>query len=115
MRDAALQRSMTEVQKARPGYGFPRWHHRRFSVTSHANAAFLSRFSGTDCLGVFGGSFRERSYNGSLIIIKFNPGGAVEINSAVFPTFRGEEFSFSLTSSGSRTYTPGQGEPLITA
>lgn len=84
-------------------------------LTSQANAAFVGTFSGNDCAGEFGANFGACSYNGSPIIIKFNTGGAVEINTTDFPTITGAEFSFSPTSSGTWTYTPGEGDPLITA
>lgn len=85
------------------------------AINQHANAAFIDTFSGNDCSGVFGQGFGNCSYNGSPIIIKFNTDGAVEINSALFPTITGNEFSFTPTASGTWTYTPGPGDPLITA
>lgn len=84
-------------------------------MNHQADAALITTMQGNDCSGVFGQGFGNCAYNGSPIIIKFNTGGAVEINSALFPTVTGAEFSFSPTASGTWTYTPGAGDPLITA
>ena len=48
------------------------------------------------------------------VIIKFNANGSVnEVNSDLFPTISGDEFSFTFTSSssGSWLYTPGTSDP----
>ncbi len=98
-----------------------------------ANAAFIAAFDGNDCAGVFGQSFSECTVpadpengisNASPIIIKFNFNdngslGLVEINSALFPSIDGSEFSFSFGTGGSGTgtwtYTPGAGDPAVLA
>ena len=81
-----------------------------------AKAALIGTFDGNDCSGVFGQGFGNCAYNGSPIIIKFNIGGATEINSAFFPTVNGSEFAFSGSgATGTWTYTPGAGDPVITA
>jgi hypothetical protein len=104
-----------------------------FAALAPAHAGFISTTSGNDCAGVFGGSFGACTVpadpaNGipsaSPIIIKINFGddgsvGVVEINSALFPTVDGSEFSFSFgaggTGTGTWTYTPGAGDPAILA
>ena len=83
---------------------------------------------GNDCSGVFGQGFEncripaEYDPNRSPIIIKFNFNdngslGQVDINSALFPTITGNEFSFVFgsggTGTGTWTYNPGAGDPLI--
>lgn len=84
-------------------------------MTSQANAAFIETISGNDCAGVLGIPFSACEYNGSPIIAKFDADGSVEINSALFPTITGAEFSFtSFGSTGTWTYTPGEGDPVIT-
>ena len=85
------------------------------AMSHQADAALIATIDGNDCSGVFGQGFGNCAYNGSPIIIKFNTGGAVEINTALFPTITGAEFSFSPTASGTWTYTPGAGDPVITA
>lgn len=82
-----------------------------------AKAALLATYEGNDCAGVFGANFNSCAYQGSPIIIKFDADGTAEINSALFPTITGREFSFTGLDSGSGTwtYTPGEGDPLITA
>ena len=104
-----------------------------FAALTPARAGYISTFTGNDCAGVFGSGFSACSVpadpaNGipssSPIIIKFNFGddgsiGVVEINSAMFPTVDGSEFSFTFdsggTGTGTWTYTPGAGDPAILA
>ena len=79
-----------------------------------------------DCSGVFGQGFANCKIpskfdpNESPIIIKFNFSdgvpGAIEINSGLFPTIDGSEFSFDFTGDGATgtwTYNPGAGDPGI--
>ena len=82
-----------------------------------AQAALIGTFDGNDCAGAFGANFGSCTYNGSPIIIKFDANGSTEINTALFPTITGGEFSFTGLSSGTGTwtYTPGAGDPVITA
>ncbi|PZO14094.1 MAG: hypothetical protein DCF26_15735 [Burkholderiales bacterium] len=87
-------------------------------VTS-AQAALVGTYEGNDCSGVFGQGFSNCSYNGSPVIAKFDvngqgTGGSWTINSALFPTVTGNEWTFGFGSTGSWTYTPGAGDPLIT-
>ena len=86
-------------------------------VAAPAQAALIGTFEGNDCAGAFGSSFGSCTYNGSPIIIKFDANVTTEINSVLFPTVTGAEFSFTGLNSGSGTwtYTPGAGDPLITA
>ncbi len=87
----------------------------------------IQTFEGNDCSGVFN---RQTGFadckiparidpNESPIIIKFDvgTGGGLtfEINSALFPTIDGSEFNFTGTggASGTWTYTPGAGDPVI--
>ena len=100
-----------------------------------AGSPDTSSWAGNDCSGVFGQGFgnceipSQVDPNQSPIIIKFNFNengtlGQVEINSALFPTITGTEFSFNFsgggpgdgtdTGDGSWTYIPGAGDPLIT-
>ena len=92
-------------------------------------------WAGNDCSGVFGQGFANCRIPSQIdpgqspIIIKFNFNdngslGLIEINTALFPTIAGTEFSFNFsgggggdtgdTGDGSWTYTPGPGDPLIT-
>ena len=94
------------------------------AFSSIASADFIQTFSGNDCAGVFGQPFAECKIpanidpNETPIIIKFdfdpNTPETIEINSALFPTIDGSEFDFSGTGpTGTWTYTPGPGDPLI--
>jgi hypothetical protein len=117
-----------------------------FSVGAHAarilpvppfaaGSPDTSSWAGNDCSGVFGQGFANCDIpsqvdpNESPIIIKFNFNdngslGQIEINSGLFPTITGTEFTFNFsgggggdgpdTGDGSWTYTPGPGDPLIT-
>jgi len=101
--------------------------------TSAANAAFIDTYVGNDCAGVFGQSFancvapaapEQGVPNDTPIIIKvqFNENGTFdfEINSGMFPTIDGSEFSWDFgtdenSGTGTWTYTPGEGDPAISA
>jgi hypothetical protein len=91
------------------------------AFSSVASAALIGTTEGNDCAGVYGANFGECAIpanidpNETPIIIKFDIGGATEINSALFPTIDGTEFSFTGTggASGTWTYNPGDGDPLI--
>ena len=94
------------------------------AFSSIASADFIQTFDGNDCSGVFGQGFANCKIpanidpNQTPIIIKFDfdpqTPETIEINSALFPTIDGSEFDFSGTgSSGTWTYTPGAGDPLI--
>jgi hypothetical protein len=94
------------------------------AFSSMASADFIATIDGNDCSGIFGQGFAQcrvpAQYdpNQSPIIIKFDfgAGGAItpEINSALFPSITGSEFSFSSTGgTGTWTYTPGAGDPAI--
>ena len=88
----------------------------------------VTTISGNDCAGVFGNGFDNckvsSTYdpNESPVIIKFDDYankafGKLEINSSLFPTIDGSEFSFFIPfddgSVGTWTYTPGVGDPDI--
>lgn len=97
-----------------------------------ANAALIGTYEGNDCAGVFGPNFpncftpvvpdtdlTERSQ--IIIKINFNENGTrreVEIN-PLFGSIDGSEFSFTFgpngTGTGTWTYMPGAGDPVITA
>lgn len=97
-----------------------------------ANAALIGLYEGNDCGGVFGQSFpncftpvvpgtdlTERSP--IIIKINFNENGSfgeIEIN-PLFGSIDGSEFTFDFgedgTGTGTWTYTPGAGDPTITA
>src|SRR4029434_2705245 len=93
------------------------------AFSSIASADFIQTFEGNDCSGVFGQGFANCKIpanidpNETPIIIKFDFEGetpVIEINSALFPTIDGSEFDFSGTGpSGTWTYTPGAGDPVI--
>jgi hypothetical protein len=92
------------------------------AFSSIASADFIQTFAGNDCSGVFGQGFANCKIpanidpNESPIIIKFNIGGEIEINSALFPTIDGSEFDLNLDNGGATgtwTYTPGAGDPTI--
>ena len=84
-------------------------------------------FDGNDCAGVFGIPFANCKIPGNIdpdqspIVIKFNfddgTPGAVEINSGLFPSITGGEFSIVFLGdgpTGTWTYTPGPDDPGIT-
>jgi hypothetical protein len=101
---------------------------------------FVGTIGGNDCAGVFGKPFascaipNEPQYGaaaGSPIIIKFDAitikdngkdvitGYLIEVNTSLFPTITGAEFTITLNDpegkSGTWTYTPGDGDPIIQA
>lgn len=90
-----------------------------------ASASLIATIEGNDCAGAFGANFNEcrvpaqYDLNQTPIIIKFdfdpNTPQTIEINSALFPTIDGTEFSFTGTggASGTWTYNPGPGDPMI--
>jgi PEP-CTERM motif len=96
-----------------------------------AHAALIDTFEGNDCSGLFGQKFEECRVpedlsgvkGGTPVIIKFefNDDGDVTatfINSALFPSIDGSEFSFDFgddgnTGTGSWTYVQGVGDPEI--
>lgn len=91
-----------------------------------ASADFIRTISGNDCSGVFGQSFgnctipSQYDPDQSPVIIKFdrlnNGSFTTEINTDLFPSIDGSEFSFSFTGNGSTgtwTYTPGDDDPII--
>ena len=86
------------------------------AASGMASAAYVATFSGNDCSGVFGSGFANCTYDGSPVIAKydFGDGGGWSINSALFPTVTGSEWTFGSGSSGTWNYTPGLGDPLIT-
>lgn len=97
-----------------------------------ANAALIGEIDGNDCAGVFGPNFpncfapampEDGIPERTPIIIKINfnddgSWGEVEIN-PMFASIDGTEFSFTFgpdgTGTGTWTYTPGAGDPAITA
>lgn len=97
------------------------------SLTTVANASFIATIPGNDCAGEFGGSFNDCKISASFdpnqspVIIKFDVNGsgnaflAPEINTNLFPSIDGSEFSFTGTgSTGTWTYTAGPQDPIIT-
>ena len=87
-----------------------------------ADAALIATLDGSDCAGVFGERFGDCKIpsdydpNQSPVIAKFD--GEWEFNTSLFPTVDGSEWTFSAgplsTLTGSWTYTPGDGDPVIT-
>lgn len=96
-----------------------------FALAAPAQAAFIASYNGNDCAGVFGQGFANCKIpvavdpNQSPIIIKFgateNGLTDIEINSALFPSVDGSEFSFNIVdgNTGTWTYTPGVDDPNI--
>lgn len=86
-----------------------------------AESIHIATIEGNDCAGVFGRPFSlcsvPSTYDPSTspVIIKFNSDGTVsEINTELFPTITGDEFSFSFADQGKTgtwTYTPGTDDP----
>lgn len=86
-------------------------------MAAPAQANYVATFDGTDCSGVFGQGFANckiplaHDPEQSPVIIKFNftddkEIGNVEINTALFPTIDGSEFSITNNGAkGSWTYT----------
>ena len=96
------------------------------AFSSMASAALVDTIEGNDCAGVFGQGFSncvipsQYDPNETPVIIKFNFSGGDftvdEINSGLFPTIDGSEFSFTATGEGgigTWTYNPGADDPLI--
>lgn len=92
------------------------------AVASQARAEsfHIATIAGNDCSGVFGAGFTQCSIPSTFdpdmtsVIIKFNADGTVsEVNSELFPTISGSEFSFTFgeNGTGSWTYTPGGDDP----
>jgi hypothetical protein len=90
------------------------------AASTTAQAAFVANFDGNDCSGAFGQGFKNCRtpliYGDSPVIAKFDfgVGGGWTINSALFPTVTGLEWTFGSGSTGTWTYTPDVGDPLIT-
>ncbi len=91
---------------------------------ANADAILVDTIAGNDCSGVFGQGFENCAIpslydpDNTPVIIKFDQDtGGVEINSALFPTISGDEFSFTFdaggTGSGSWLYTPGTNDPAF--
>lgn len=94
------------------------------SIGGSASAAFVAQIAGNDCSGVFGQGFSnckipsQYDPKESPVVIKFNGNLQVdEINTSLFPTIDGSEFTFSNLGAGNGTgtwtYTPGPGDPGI--
>lgn len=86
------------------------------SSVAAATFSYVDTFSGNECGS---GGFDSCTYDGSPTIAKFNyddgTPGAIELNNTVFPSISGGEFTISLTTdgSGSWSYTPGAGDPVV--
>ena len=94
------------------------------AITTQVNGTF----DGNDCSGAFGQGFGNCKIPANIdpdkspIIIKFNFNngvpGAVELNSGLFPSINGSEFNLIFVDAegktGTRTYTPGPGDPGVT-
>ena len=87
---------------------------------ARADSILVTTLSGSDCSGAFGQSFPNCAIpdaydpDNTPVIIKFDADGSVsEINSDLFPTISGDEFSFSFGASGSGSwvYSPGSDDP----
>jgi hypothetical protein len=91
------------------------------ALAAPASAAFIATIDGNDCAGEFGDSFpkcaipAKYDLNKSPVIAKYDVEGGWTINTALFPSITGAEWTFSGPgSSGTWTYTPGPGDPVIT-
>jgi hypothetical protein len=95
-----------------------------------AGAAFIATIPGNDCAGVFGTppdcTIPGDTFEGidtTPLIIKFDfddSGNITATTFGVFLSIDGSEFSFDFgddgnTGTGTWTYTPGAGDPIITA
>ena len=87
---------------------------------AQADSILVATLTGNDCAGLFGGSFASCAIpdaydpENTPAIIKFNADGSVsEINTELFPTISGDEFSFTFNDdgTGSWTYAPGADDP----
>lgn len=97
------------------------------AIAAPANAAlvFLGYFAGTDCSGQGGFPNCYATQNGviqgpttdplaSPAIYKINNGGNPEINSTLFPSINGGEFTFGVVNNQlSFSYNAGAGDPEI--
>lgn len=87
-------------------------------AASAATFNLVGTATGNECGA---GGFKSCTYKGSPTIAKFNYDDGVfqgsEVNSTVFPSITGTEFTVSLTnaSSGTWSYILGPGDPLVTA
>jgi hypothetical protein len=85
-------------------------------------AAFIATLDGNDCAGVFSNpnGFNTCTIptlydpNQSPVIAKWDVAQGWTINSALFPSITGNEWSIIGNGMGSWTYTPGVGDPIIT-
>jgi hypothetical protein len=95
------------------------------AASTTAQAAFVKTFTGNDCSGEFGQGFDNCKtpfeYGSSPVIAKFNfnDAGTVstsEINTSLFPSVTGDEwtFAFGIGGTGTWTYNPAGNDPLIT-
>ncbi len=84
---------------------------------NEAKADFIGTIKRLDCPGMFGASLDQCSYDGAPAIMKIFEDGTVEVNTALFPSFTGTEIVVNAVNrtTGSWTYTPGVGGPLVTA
>jgi hypothetical protein len=87
---------------------------------AQAEPVLVATLEGNDCSGLFGQGFASCAIpalydpDTTPVIIKFNADGSVsDVNSDLFPTISGDEFSFSFGANGTGTwsYTPGAGDP----
>jgi hypothetical protein len=93
-----------------------------FSLNASATLITDDTWAGgpNDCSGEFGQGFENCTFNESPIIAKYNIGGGWQINTDLFPTVDGSEWTFSPNdppegddTEGTWTYTPGAGDPDI--
>ena len=89
---------------------------------ANADAILVDTIAGNDCAGVFGKGFENcvipsvYDEDNTPVIIKFNANGSVdEVNSDLFPTISGNEFTFTFDGSGggSWVYMPGTSDPTF--
>jgi hypothetical protein len=92
------------------------------AAEARAESILMSTMTGNDCSGLFGQGFSScvipSTFDSTTppVIIKFNADGTVsDVNSELFPSITGDEFSFTFDSSGTGTwtYTPGTDDPLV--
>lgn len=88
-------------------------------ATSAASAATVTRHQGVVCKG----GVHSCTVDGASAIARFSGGTlATSRISKLFPTIDGSEFDFTVTKrrkgkpvAGTWTYTPGEGDPIVTA